>query len=248
MPFPASGDYRGWVYFQLMTRLLVLVSLLVSLLLASTGMSATLLWDPHPQHPILAGFRIYQGTNSRQYDKVYEVHRDRNFGFATGLASNTMYYFAVTAYDQEGLESGYSAEVTFDTAGAYTNYTNTIPGGDWTTNINNVNPQWIVLKVDTVILQAWSIDSVFWLEVPGSARTWYIETNYHNFKPSLVQELLRSTNTNVNFVNLTLSTGVGYTSVFTNFLIAPTISLPALGEISFFQGRVSVSQVVVTNN
>lgn len=229
-----------------MTKTTLLIFLLISFLLGSTGMSATILWDPHPQHPILAGFRIYQGTYSRQYDTTYNVHRDRNFGFATGLQSNTVYYFAVTAYDYEGLESGFSAEVTFNTSNAYTSYTNSVPGGDWTTNDFNINPSLSVLKVDSVLLQSSNVGNLFWPEVAGTARTWYIETNYAFFRPKVIQELISGTNTN--YLNLTLSIGVSYTPVFTNFLIAPTISMPTTGGLGFFQGRVTVSTVTITNN
>ncbi len=58
----------------------------------------------------LAGYKIYYGTSSGNYTKVI------NAGNVTSYTVNDLpagtYYFAVTTYDAQNIESGYSGEVT----------------------------------------------------------------------------------------------------------------------------------------
>ncbi len=78
--------------------------------------SATLSWQAPSTNadgsPItdLAGYKIYYGTSSRQYTNSSDVGSNTT-GTIQGLSAGT-YYFAVTAYDSYGNESGYSNEVT----------------------------------------------------------------------------------------------------------------------------------------
>lgn len=67
----------------------------------------------------LAGYIVYYGTASRVYSSLSTgvlLSGDGSTGtpnkVITGLADNTTYYFAVTAYDQTGNESTFSAEVS----------------------------------------------------------------------------------------------------------------------------------------
>jgi hypothetical protein len=58
----------------------------------------------------LAGYIIYQGTSSRDYNASRDIG---NWTSVTvpNLEENETYYFAVTAYDTNGNEFGYSNEV-----------------------------------------------------------------------------------------------------------------------------------------
>ena len=58
----------------------------------------------------MAGYKIYWGESSRQYTSVVDVGNNLE-GAVSGLTSGRTYYFAVTAYDSAGNESGYSSEV-----------------------------------------------------------------------------------------------------------------------------------------
>jgi hypothetical protein len=54
----------------------------------------------------VAGYNVYQGTSSRDYDVTLDVGNWRNVTIAD-LGDGEAYYFAVTAYDLENNESGY---------------------------------------------------------------------------------------------------------------------------------------------
>jgi hypothetical protein len=69
----------------------------------------TLAWDPNME-PDLAGYRIYVGYMSRDYDYFMDAGNHTSC-VVSGLEQDQMYYFAVTAYDTENLESDFSNEV-----------------------------------------------------------------------------------------------------------------------------------------
>ena len=58
----------------------------------------------------LAGYKIYYGTDSRNYSDNVDVGLTTTHKL-TGLTNNTEYYFSVTAYDTLKNESDYSAEI-----------------------------------------------------------------------------------------------------------------------------------------
>lgn len=71
----------------------------------------TLGWDGSPSADV-AGYRVHFGSVSGDYPSHIDV------GGATsitvpGLASGVIYFFAVTAYNSDGVESGFSNEVRF---------------------------------------------------------------------------------------------------------------------------------------
>ena len=80
----------------------------------ATG-TATLAWNAPTTNadgtPVtnLAGYKIYYGTVSGFYTAALSIGNMTNYTIA--LASGT-YYFAVTAIDTFGLESGFSNEVS----------------------------------------------------------------------------------------------------------------------------------------
>jgi hypothetical protein len=78
--------------------------------------SVTLEWDRNPEADI-AGYRLYYGYQSRAYSERVEVGNRIRFALGN-LAEATGYYFAVTAFNRRGLESGYSNEVFYRTPSA----------------------------------------------------------------------------------------------------------------------------------
>lgn len=81
---------------------------------AGPGSSIILAWNPSPD-PSVSGYRVYQGTNSRNYTLVYDAGNGTNKA-VPGLQIGAVYYFAATAYDTNGLESDFSAELVYTNA------------------------------------------------------------------------------------------------------------------------------------
>jgi regulation of enolase protein 1 (concanavalin A-like superfamily) len=74
-------------------------------------MAVSLAWDAETA-PNIAGYRVYYGGSSGTYTNRSDVGNLTNAA-VSGLASGVTYYFAATAYDTNGLESDYSAEVSY---------------------------------------------------------------------------------------------------------------------------------------
>jgi hypothetical protein len=71
-----------------------------------------LAWDANTES-YLAGYKIHYGPSSGQYTNAVDVGNVTQFEIPTELPRNQNYYFAATAYDTEGLESGYSNEAVY---------------------------------------------------------------------------------------------------------------------------------------
>jgi fibronectin type 3 domain-containing protein len=85
--------------------------------IASNAMAAqaTLAWDPNTESD-LAGYKVHYGTASGSYTVHTDVHNVTTYT-VTGLTAGQTYYFAATAYDTSGNESGYSNPVSYAVPG-----------------------------------------------------------------------------------------------------------------------------------
>ncbi|MCX7635466.1 MAG: hypothetical protein N2Z74_06945, partial [Syntrophales bacterium] len=72
------------------------------------GVNIRLTWDPNTE-PDLAGYKIYYGNASRVY--THSINVGKVTSYTLNLDPRNRYYIAVTAYDTENLESGFSNEV-----------------------------------------------------------------------------------------------------------------------------------------
>ena len=95
---------------------------------------ATLSWDPNDWNinPDLSGYKIYYGTDPSTYTQVIDIgliNPDAPTYTVGNLTEDNTYYFAVTAYDSAGNESGFSGEA-FKTITNVSNTTDTTPPGD----------------------------------------------------------------------------------------------------------------------
>ncbi len=61
---------------------------------------------------VITGYKLYYGTESHNYSSSIDVGNQTS-GTITGVQDGVTYYAAVTAYDAQGVQSGYSAEVNF---------------------------------------------------------------------------------------------------------------------------------------
>ncbi len=80
----------------------------------ATAADVVLAWDPNTESD-LAGYKIYYGNSSGVYSTVVTIGTQTTYTIS-GLAPGT-YYFAVTAFNTSGLESGYSNEVSTTVSG-----------------------------------------------------------------------------------------------------------------------------------
>ena len=96
-----SGYRRCWVAFAALLFFMAPATVFAA--------SAVLSWNPNAEAD-LAGYKVYYGTASRSYGAPIDVGNTTSHT-VTGLSSTT-YFFAVTAYDTSGNESGYSVEVS----------------------------------------------------------------------------------------------------------------------------------------
>jgi hypothetical protein len=111
----------------------------------SYAMDVTLEWDANTE-PDLDGYKVYYDTDSgHPYDGIEadegdsgEIEIDKNTTTITlhGLPDGQAYYFAVTAYDTESLESEYSNEVATSSAST------PIVTGETLTNTNTPTWSW----------------------------------------------------------------------------------------------------------
>jgi len=60
----------------------------------------------------LAGYKIHYGTASQQYTQVVEVSNPSLSRYVMDSLPSGTYYFAITAYNAQGIESALSGEVT----------------------------------------------------------------------------------------------------------------------------------------
>lgn len=100
--------------WRLIRQILVTILALVACSAAVLAANVTLAWDPNTESD-LAGYKLYYGTASGVYGTVISVGNQTTYT-VTGLPAGT-YYFAVTAYNTEGLESGFSNEVSATVSG-----------------------------------------------------------------------------------------------------------------------------------
>ena len=99
---------------HLILLIFLITPLALSLLpLASAAHAAavTLAWDSNEEIDV-AGYRVYYGTKSGRYTAMISVG-NKTSCTVTNLEPGRTYYFAATAYDYSGNESGFSQEIPY---------------------------------------------------------------------------------------------------------------------------------------
>src|SRR5262245_46049559 len=85
----------------------------LTLLLLAANVDAgqvSLIWDASSSSNV-AGYRVYYGQASHTYTSQIDVGLQTSYT-VTGLTDGQTYYFAATAYNLAGTDSGYSNEVS----------------------------------------------------------------------------------------------------------------------------------------
>jgi hypothetical protein len=85
-----------------------LIIALAGVLTAEAQQSYSLSWQPNPESDVVS-YKIYVGTASSQYNRVYSTG---NSSLSIANLPAATYFFAVTAVNTAGLESPFSEEVS----------------------------------------------------------------------------------------------------------------------------------------
>ena len=78
------------------------------------GASVTLMWNPNSPAENVIGYRLYYGTESRNYAFMIDI-TDETSKKISHLEKGHNYYFAVTAFNAAGEESDFSEEIVVNT-------------------------------------------------------------------------------------------------------------------------------------
>jgi hypothetical protein len=102
--------------FNGLTPFLFFLCLILMLPVIAQAASVTMTWNRN-QEPDIAGYRIYYGTQSGQYNNSITVYDSATQPLqlsytVAGLSEGTAYYFALKTFDQAGQESDYSVETS----------------------------------------------------------------------------------------------------------------------------------------
>ncbi|MGO8837376.1 MAG: fibronectin type III domain-containing protein, partial [Limisphaerales bacterium] len=87
------------------------VLFVVTQLSAFAAGSVNLAWNPTTDSTVV-GFNIYYGGASATYTNEFSVGMATN-ATISGLVPGATYYFAATTYNAAGLESPFSAEISY---------------------------------------------------------------------------------------------------------------------------------------
>jgi hypothetical protein len=95
---------------------LTILALMVAVIAAHPG-NVGLQWFANPE-PIVAGYKVFVGTAPRTYSYSNTLNgiSTTNITFFS-MTNGVQWYFAVTAFATNGLESDYSEELTLDWRG-----------------------------------------------------------------------------------------------------------------------------------
>jgi hypothetical protein len=104
------------------TRFHRFIVLWVCLLFCSSPLlfagDVSLAWDPSTSEDVV-GYKVYVGLSPGNYGDPIVIGNQTSYT-VTGLSDGNTYYFAATAYDQSGNESGFSNEVSTTVGGSGT--------------------------------------------------------------------------------------------------------------------------------
>jgi hypothetical protein len=104
------------IYGNNFTRLICILLFGLGILHAESPNAVTVSWQKNTQDTNVIGnvigYLVYYGEAPRVYPSIVDVKNTNQFTVQR-LKSKTPYYFAVTAYDDLGLESDLSAEVSY---------------------------------------------------------------------------------------------------------------------------------------
>jgi hypothetical protein len=199
------------------TQLTLLVLMLAGPLLATSEGQVMLAWTPSPDSTV-AGYYLCGGLSSHVYTFTNNCMAKQTNVTVTGLAPNTLYFFAVQAFASDGLVSPFSNEVSITNEPSSSNAvpvfvasTNgpPVPGGATSVSGNGGTgtPEPIVASVYTSSF--WGVPPYLTMKMSGGQPNLYIAgtvgaTLMIETKPDLNSSAKWETLTNVTLTNLAL--------------------------------------------
>jgi hypothetical protein len=162
-----------WTNFR---RLFILLTLSASLG-SATAANVSLHWNPS-SGPGVVGYNIYYGTASDYYTKKITIGNTNTVAISN-LVCGATYYFAVTAFDANGNESGFSNEATFIVPGIITLSSGPNPGGPLLIKFPVAPSHWYEVQTSTN-LQSWA---TIWQTGVATSNAWvqYSDPNAGKF-------------------------------------------------------------------
>ena len=133
--------------------------------IAKGASSASIEWNPNTD-PAVTGYNVYYGGATRAYTNVVSVGTSTN-ATVGGLLEGKTYFFAVTAHDDIGDESDYSAETIYLVPGFLVITPGTNPGDPIRVQFPVAPAHWYELQVSGD-LRSWT---TVW-QTLGVANNW----------------------------------------------------------------------------
>ena len=109
--------------------------------LHAANVSLAVDWDRNTE-PDIAGYRVHYGTIEAPYTQVMDTAS--NSALLTNLVSGSTYIIAVSAYNEDGIESGYSDPLTV--------FANPDPNGVQQATLDNISSRVFVQTGDNVMI------------------------------------------------------------------------------------------------
>ncbi|MFO7708481.1 MAG: choice-of-anchor U domain-containing protein [Desulfobacterales bacterium] len=97
--------------FWILCLEIIIIAIISTVASDASAADVTLAWDPNSETD-LAGYRLHYGAASGSYSVHIDVRNVTTYT-VTGLTAGQTYYFAATAYNTSGNESGYSNSVSY---------------------------------------------------------------------------------------------------------------------------------------
>ena len=141
------------------------------------GQSASLIWNQNTD-PDVAGYNVYYGAASGTYTNMVNVGNATNTTIS-GLVAGVTYYFAATAYDSLGGQSGYSDEASYVVPTALSKVQiRSVPAGQFILTVTGPTGQTYNVLA-TQDLKTWTIIGTVTLGTSGSLD--FTDTNAASF-------------------------------------------------------------------
>lgn len=102
---------RALKFATLITTSVLCWLFVIGMIVYAQAATLQITWTPNTE-PDLAGYKIYMGTATGQYGLPQDVGNVTSRTITLTPTTGATYYFALTAYDTSGNESGYSDEVS----------------------------------------------------------------------------------------------------------------------------------------